>query len=142
MPSTEPLIRNISDTARWVAVYRARETERPDALFRDPYARRLAGKRGEEIAAVMDARSRADWPFPIRTYLFDSLIAEHVRGGGDRVVNLAAGLDTEVRSYMKWAARKGRLNPVMRLLALLPESKGRQGSRPWAAVCLLEKRGP
>src|SRR5262245_14419570 len=26
----EPLIRDISDTARWVAVYRARETERPD----------------------------------------------------------------------------------------------------------------
>ena len=48
----------------------------------------------------------------------------------------------EVRSYVKWAARKGRLNLVMRLLALLPESKGRQGSRPWAAVCLLEQRGP
>jgi len=283
--TTEPLIRTISDTARWVAVYRARETERPDALFRDPYARRLAGKRGEEIAAVMDARARADWPFAIRTYLFDSVITAHVRGGGERVVNLAAGLDTrpyrldlppslewievdlpeildykerilegerprcalrrvrldlanrdarrdlfaelgsdarnalivtegliiyltaeqasalaedlaapagfkrwaidlaspglrrmlvrqigalldaahaplrfspeegpavfepqgwhpvEVLSYVKWAARKGRLNPVMRLLALLPESKGRQGSRPWAAVCLLEKRG-
>lgn len=25
---TEPLIRNISDTALWVAVYRARESER------------------------------------------------------------------------------------------------------------------
>jgi O-methyltransferase involved in polyketide biosynthesis len=38
VPSSEPLIRNVSDTARWVAVYRARETERPDAHFRDPFA--------------------------------------------------------------------------------------------------------
>jgi O-methyltransferase involved in polyketide biosynthesis len=35
---THPFIRNISDTARWMAVYRARETERPDAHFRDPFA--------------------------------------------------------------------------------------------------------
>src|SRR5262249_8758397 len=49
----EPLIRNISDTARWAAVFRARETERPNAVFRDPFARRLAGARGEEIADAM-----------------------------------------------------------------------------------------
>jgi O-methyltransferase involved in polyketide biosynthesis len=50
MSDTGPLIRNISDTALWVAVYRARETDRPDAVFRDPFARRLAGERGEQIA--------------------------------------------------------------------------------------------
>ena len=38
-------IRNVSDTALWVAVYRAMESERPDALFHDPYARQLAGER-------------------------------------------------------------------------------------------------
>jgi len=43
-------MRNISDTARWVATYRARENERADGLFRDPFARRLAGDQGEEIA--------------------------------------------------------------------------------------------
>ena len=43
-----PLIRDISDTARWIAVNRARETERPDALFLDPFARRLAVDRGGE----------------------------------------------------------------------------------------------
>jgi O-methyltransferase involved in polyketide biosynthesis len=47
MNQPESQIRNISDTARWVAVYRARETERPDPVFRDPFARRLAGERGE-----------------------------------------------------------------------------------------------
>lgn len=34
-------ITNISDTARWVATYRAMETARPDAIFRDPFAERL-----------------------------------------------------------------------------------------------------
>jgi len=93
MATSGPLIRNISDTARWVAVYRARETERPDALFRDPFSRRLAGQRGEEIAAAMSGGRMDDWPLVIRTYLFDSFIADHVRQGGDVVVNLAAGLD-------------------------------------------------
>jgi len=93
MTTSGPLIRNISDTARWVAVYRARETERPGALFRDPYARRLAGQRGEEIAAAMSGRMRDEWPLVLRTYLFDSFVTDHVAQGGDMVVNLAAGLD-------------------------------------------------
>lgn len=92
MSAAEPLIRNISDTARWVAVYRATESERPDALFRDPLARRLAGTRGEEIAAGL-AKRPIDWSFTIRTYLFDAFVADHVRAGGDMVINLAAGLD-------------------------------------------------
>src|ERR1700683_3089968 len=49
-PSDDALIRNVSDTARLVAVDRAVESERPDALFRDPFARRLAGERGARIA--------------------------------------------------------------------------------------------
>jgi methyltransferase (TIGR00027 family) len=93
LDQTKPLIRDISDTARWVAVYRARETERTDALFQDPYAARLAGDRGEEIALAMADRQNAQWPFVIRTFLFDALISEHVAAGGDMVVNLAAGLD-------------------------------------------------
>jgi O-methyltransferase involved in polyketide biosynthesis len=46
-------IEHVSDTARWVAVYRAMETERPDAIFKDPFARRLAGDRGQEIVDSM-----------------------------------------------------------------------------------------
>src|SRR5437764_449135 len=41
-------ISSVSDTARWVAMYRAMESERPDALFHDPYARRLAGDAGAQ----------------------------------------------------------------------------------------------
>jgi methyltransferase (TIGR00027 family) len=88
-----PLIQNISDTARWAAVYRARETERPDALFRDPFARRLAGERGEQIAAAMPFSNRQTWAWITRTYLFDQFITEQIREGVDLVVNLAAGLD-------------------------------------------------
>jgi methyltransferase (TIGR00027 family) len=90
---SEPLIRNVSDTALWAAVYRAAETERPDALFRDPYARRLAGERGRQIAESVPAAIRIAWPWVGRTYLFDQLIVEQLRQGADMVVNLAAGLD-------------------------------------------------
>lgn len=48
----EPLISNVPDTARWMAVYRAAESARPDALFDDSYAERFAGDRGRAIAAV------------------------------------------------------------------------------------------
>lgn len=85
---------NISDTARWVAVYRAWETERSDALFRDPFARELAGERGEEIVRKLpDARSSA-WAFVVRTIAIDELLGKAVaQGGVDTVLNLAAGLD-------------------------------------------------
>jgi methyltransferase (TIGR00027 family) len=90
---SEPLLRNISDTARWVATYRADESEREDALFRDPLARRLAGERGQGIASVVRA-GRDPWPFVMRTYLFDQAIAGEIATGASLVLNLAAGLDT------------------------------------------------
>jgi methyltransferase (TIGR00027 family) len=283
-PHGEPLVRGISDTARWVAVYRARETEREDALFRDPFARRLAGERGRAIAERMDEALSSPWAFTSRTLLFDRLIERCVAAGADTVVNLAAGMDArpyrltlppglrwievdlpgildekeallagekpacrvervrldlsdrgarraaferigtrstsalvfceglliyltpaevgalardlherpsfrawavdlsspgllrmvqrtymtrledaqvrmhfgppegprffepfgwtsvEVGSLLKTAARNGRLRFMMRLLALLPESSGRQGARPWSGVCLLERK--
>jgi methyltransferase (TIGR00027 family) len=89
----ESQIRNISDTARWVAVYRARESERPDAVFRDPFARRLAGERGEQIAASIGFMEKNAWPFVARTWLTDYLISKQLRQGTDMVINLAAGLD-------------------------------------------------
>jgi methyltransferase (TIGR00027 family) len=90
----DPLIRDISDTARWVAVYRAQETERDDAVFRDPFARALAGERGEQIAAALPVGDSDAWPFVVRTYLFDRFVTRLVNHGVELVVNLAAGLDT------------------------------------------------
>ena len=60
-------VRNVSDTARWVAIYRAMESERPDALFRDPYARRLGGERGEAIVRAMPRGRSMAWPMIVRT---------------------------------------------------------------------------
>jgi methyltransferase (TIGR00027 family) len=91
------LIRNVSDTARLVAIDRAVESERPDALFRDPFARRLAGERGARIAKsnpLGGRKSGIGWPIVTRTYVIDQMIQAHIAQGGDMVVNLAAGLDT------------------------------------------------
>ena len=87
-------VEHISDTARWVAVYRAMETERPDAHFRDPYARRLAGPQGEEIVRSLRHGSAMAWAMVVRTAVLDELILRAVAGGADLVLNLAAGLDT------------------------------------------------
>jgi methyltransferase (TIGR00027 family) len=90
----KPLIRNISDTARWVATYRAQESERSDAVFRDPFARALAGERGEQIAAAIPFMREAAWSMVTRTYLIDRIVEREVARGADLVVNLAAGLDS------------------------------------------------
>jgi len=77
-------LRNISDTAHWVAFYRALESERPDALFRDPFARRLAGERGARIAASQRFAIRNAWSFVARTVLFDRFISDAVAPAVDR----------------------------------------------------------
>src|SRR5213076_1466650 len=90
---TSPLT-HISDTARWVAVYRAMESERPDAIFRDPYAARLAGERGRLIVEKMPKGRAFAWPMIVRTAILDELILRTIaRDGVDCVLNLAAGLD-------------------------------------------------
>ena len=104
---SSPTVRHISDTARWAAVYRARETERKNPLFRDPFARRLAGERGEQIAKATPFHEKHSWSWVTRTYLFDRIIREQVAQGADMVVNLAAGLDArpyrmQLPSSLKW----------------------------------------
>jgi methyltransferase (TIGR00027 family) len=88
------LVRNISDTALWVAHYRAVESARPDALFRDPFAGALAGERGSQIAKSQTFGDKNAWAFIARTVLFDRFVSDNVAAGCDLVVNLAAGLDT------------------------------------------------
>ena len=87
-------IEHVSDTARWVAYYRAMETDRRDAIFRDPYARRLAGPEGERIVNEMPRGKATAWAMITRTAVFDEIILDVVRGrNADLVLNLAAGLD-------------------------------------------------
>ncbi|HET7921608.1 MAG TPA: SAM-dependent methyltransferase [Gammaproteobacteria bacterium] len=88
-------IRHVSDTALWVAAYRAQESERPDALFYDPFAGQLAGERGMRIAGELAQHGMQSWPLVVRTQVLDELILHAVEHDGfDTVLNLAAGLDT------------------------------------------------
>ena len=101
------LIRNISDTALLAAVYRARENEHPEALFHDPFAHRLAGERGQEIAKSLAFSEKNAWSWFTRTYLFDQFIAKCLQEGCDTVINLAAGLDARpyrlaLPASLKW----------------------------------------
>jgi methyltransferase (TIGR00027 family) len=107
-------IRHISDTALWVAVYRAQESELTDAVFHDSYARRLAGDRGMQIAASMPFAQRHSWSYIARTWLVDQIIEREVQQGADMVINLAAGLDS--RPY------RMQLPPLLRWIEIdLPD---------------------
>ncbi|MGX9787136.1 class I SAM-dependent methyltransferase [Mycobacterium sp. MMS18-G62] len=91
---TEPLISHVSDTARWVATYRAIESARPDALFHDPLADRLAGEQGRAIVAAAPRSIRNGWWLVARTKIIDDAITAAIADGCDKVLNLAAGLDS------------------------------------------------
>lgn len=101
-------IHDVSDTALWVAVYRAQESERPDALFKDPYAKMLAGEKGRAIAKSMSKASRyTSWSVVIRTYIIDNYIQRLIAEGVDTIVNLGAGLDTRpyrmnLPAHLQW----------------------------------------
>jgi methyltransferase (TIGR00027 family) len=88
------VITHVSDTARWTALHRATESMRPDALFRDKLAERLAGEQGRAIVAKVPRSTRNGWWLIARTKIIDDVIAEAIADGCDRVLNLAAGLDT------------------------------------------------
>jgi methyltransferase (TIGR00027 family) len=107
-----------------MAVYRAAESTRPHALFDDPYAERFAGDRGRAIAAVVPRLARNGWSWVARTKLIDDFVAEAVKGGCDRVVNLATGFDTrpyrlDIPAEMEWieADLPEIINEKQRLLA-------------------------
>ncbi len=88
-------VENISDTAHWVAMYRAMESERRDAHFHDPYARMLAGERGEEMVRTMHGGRSNAWAMVVRTCVYDEIILRLIQQNSvDTVLNLAAGLDT------------------------------------------------
>ena len=93
MASDEP-ITHVSDTAFWVATYRANEAERADALFADPLAARLVEGRGRAIASQMADTAMLQWIIPLRTRMIDDFVMQALAEGCDLVLNLGAGLDT------------------------------------------------
>lgn len=105
---SESPIKNVGDTAFMVAAYRAVESERADALFRDPLADRLAGEHGRNIIANLPHGAFVGgWSVIIRTCVIDQLIKTAIAEGVDTILNLGAGLDTrpyrmDLPSSLRW----------------------------------------
>ncbi|OBF11950.1 SAM-dependent methyltransferase [Mycobacterium sp. ACS4054] len=112
---------SVGSTAVMVAAARAVETERPDALIRDPYAKLLVTNAGAgvlwehmldpEVAAkieALDADSAAHLEHmrsyqAVRTHFFDNYFKDAIAAGIRQVVILASGLDS--RAYrLDWPA--------------------------------------
>src|SRR5689334_23297687 len=90
-----PEMEHVSDTALFVAAWRAAESERPDALIHDPFAARLAGERGVSIAEALKGSELASFGIALRVRLIDELLLETIRSNDiGTVLNLGAGLDT------------------------------------------------
>jgi methyltransferase (TIGR00027 family) len=82
-------------SAHWIAAIRARESERPDRLFDDPYARDLAGELGFAAMTASERLSGGENRFvPVWVRWFDDAILAALAGGVRQVVLLGAGLDT------------------------------------------------
>jgi methyltransferase (TIGR00027 family) len=90
-------IQDVSDTAFWIAYHRKLETDRSDALFRDPFAARLAGERGRKISEAMPTSKVVAWTVAIRTRIIDEFLELAINSGVDTVLSLGAGLDA--RAY-------------------------------------------
>lgn len=105
---SESSIDHVSDTAIWVAYYRAKETLRPDALFKDHLAQILIGNRGHKIAVNMKVIGYyAEWSVISRTLMIDQFIQDLLHQGVDLILNLGAGLDTRpyrmnLPAELKW----------------------------------------
>jgi methyltransferase (TIGR00027 family) len=91
----------VGSTARWVAASRALETESANPLYRDPFARDLAGRPGFAMMAAMRGAlglpdtAAADPYLTIRTRYFDDSMRAAVAGGAvTQAIILAAGMDS------------------------------------------------
>lgn len=94
MVMTDDTIHDISDTALWIAGYRAKETALPNPVFNDFLAARLAGDRGMQMAEDMPQAEAMFFAMVVRTSGIDRLVTEAIAKGVDTVINLGAGLDT------------------------------------------------
>ena len=111
---------SVGSTAVMVAAARAYETDQPDPLIRDPYARILVADTGTGVwDGMLDAEltARLSTVDPematifthmrnyqaVRTHYFDAFFADAVAAGIRQVVILASGLDS--RAYrLEWPA--------------------------------------
>ena len=94
----------VAATSLMTAAARARESARPDALFVDPWADRLAGKGGRAFLQRQDEVQPATPIYVVRHRFFDLFLLDAAARGLRQVVLLAAGLDP--RAYrLAWPDR-------------------------------------
>jgi methyltransferase (TIGR00027 family) len=89
-------VEDVGASALMIAAARARESERSDRLFEDPWAAALASEEGFELLARDDSL-RPSGPadiYVVRHRFFDDFALGRVREGARQVVVVAAGLDT------------------------------------------------
>lgn len=97
-----------NDSAMMIAYERSLESSRPDALFQDPFAKALAGTKGETLSESFGGNCTmfefADWNefhkmwTAVRTkFIDDNVTALANSGKFQQLVNLGAGMDT--RAY-------------------------------------------
>ncbi len=94
----------MADTGLLVAAIRAKETQREDRLFTDPFADKLAGESGRQLLeeTVATAGDKTTLQIVIRTRFWDEALLRAV-ATVDQVVILAAGMDA--RAYrLPWPA--------------------------------------
>lgn len=87
---------DVTTTARWAAAQRARESQRPDRLFWDPFAAALAGEEGRMALAYsekVNPREETSAYIAIRVKFLDDFILRLVSEGMRQIVIPAAGLD-------------------------------------------------
>jgi methyltransferase (TIGR00027 family) len=101
--------RMLASTAHWMAAVRAKESERENRLFDDPWAAALAGSEG--LAWIEQRSADSVIPIVLRTRFFDDFLQRIVHEHAIRqLVLVGAGLDT--RAYrLCWP-------PQMRLFEL------------------------
>ena len=88
-------INHVSDTAIWIAAYRAMENLKDKPLFKDPLALKLIGEDGLKLAQRTQGSRYTAWSVVMRTYIIDQFIMELVKNKKiNTVINLGAGLDT------------------------------------------------
>jgi methyltransferase (TIGR00027 family) len=87
-------VTHVTDTAFWVAHFRAKESQLAAPAFHDPLASLLCGNRGRQIARSIPRAAMVEWGVLVRTSAIDRLIYEALQSGVDTVLNLGAGLDT------------------------------------------------
>lgn len=93
MNEWRPGLTGVPETMLLTLYHRARETRRPDGLFRDEFAVSFVERIDHDFSKFDDWKM--EWSIPVRTWLIDAAVREFLgRNPGGTVVLLGAGLCT------------------------------------------------